>query len=237
MPDANTIQAALRALANQDAAAQAHRYFKAAEGQYGAGDLFLGIRVPVVRQQVKLFKATPLAELSILLASPFHEERLCALLILVYQFEKAQDQQQRDTIYDLYMANRVHINNWDLVDTSAPFIVGGYLIGKTRKPLYKLAKSKLLWDRRIAIMATFRFIRAKDYADALALAELLLQDKEDLIHKAVGWMLREIGNRAPAVEREFLKQHHSVMPRTMLRYAIEKFPEKERQRYLSGKVR
>lgn len=211
------------------------RFFKTGKGEYGEGDQFLGIRVPVIRQQVKLFRDIGLDETLILLRSPLHEIRLFALLMLVQKFSKGHETTRR-AIYKAYLDNTRYINNWDLVDSSASQIVGGWLRDRNRQPLYKLAKSKNLWERRIAMLATFDFIRNHEFGDALAIAELLLQAPEDLMHKAVGWMLREIGNRDIQAERAFLKRHYKNMPRTMLRYAIEKFPEKERQRYLAGTI-
>ena len=181
----------------------------------------------------KAHRDLPLPQISKLLKSPWHEERLAALLILVLQFAKA-DEPHRQRIYDLYLTNTHRINNWDLVDCSAEHIVGDHLLDKSRDPLFVLARSPLLWDRRIAIMATFHFIRRGEFATTLALAEVLRDDREDLIHKAVGWMLREVGKRDMAAEEEFLRRHCRHMPRTMLRYAIERFPEPLRQKYLAG---
>ena len=186
----------------------------------------------VIRKVAKEFKKLPLAEVECLLHSNIHEERLLALVILVGQFEKG-DEATRKSIYDLYLANTRHINNWDLVDLSAPQIVGGYLETRSRKPLDRLAKSASLWERRISILATHWFIRHGDFADTLRIAKKLIGDKEDLIHKAVGWMLREVGKRDVAVLEEFLDKHCRTMPRTMLRYAIERFPENRRQAYLN----
>jgi 3-methyladenine DNA glycosylase AlkD len=168
-----------------------------------------------------------------LLASAYHEDRLLALLLMVRLFQTGDDA-ARKAIYTAYLKNTARINNWDLVDSSAPYIVGAYLQERDRGPLHRLVKSKSLWERRIAILATFAFIKKSDFSDSLSIAEKLIADKHDLVHKAVGWMLREIGNRDGAVERAFLNTHYRVMPRTMLRYAIEKFPEAERQRYLKG---
>ncbi|MEJ2589846.1 MAG: DNA alkylation repair protein, partial [Candidatus Thiodiazotropha sp.] len=194
-----------------------------------------GIRVPVLRAQTKRFQGLPLTAIRQLLDSPLHEERLCALLLLVRQFE-AGDAPARTAIYRLYLEKSDRINNWDLVDSSAPQIVGAYLSQRKRSPLYRLAVSQSLWERRIAIMSTFHFIRQGDFDDTLALSDLLLDDPHELIHKAVGWMLREVGNRDGAREREFLKPRYRRMPRTLLRYAIEKFPERERQRYLKSRI-
>jgi len=223
----------LRALSNPELAERAQRYFKTGKGEYGEGDRFLGIRVPLLRAQLKQCGVVTLQEIQTLLNSAFHEERLFALLLLVRQYEKG-DTQAQAAIYAMYLQNLSCINNWDLVDSSASQIVGCHLAARDKKPLYKLVKSANVWERRIAIIATFYFIRDRQFSDALHLAELLLHDREDLIHKAVGWMLREIGKRDMATEQEFLRIHHQKMPRTMLRYAIEKFPEPLRKRYLSG---
>ena len=229
------IEAKLLSLADPEIAAHSQRYFKTGAGEYGAGDLFLGIRMPVLRRLVKEFKNTGPDVAETLLKSPFHEQRLFALLLMVARFQKGTAAEQ-EMIYKLYLHNTKWINNWDLVDSSAHLIVGAWLETRNRAILYKLAKSDTLWERRIAILATFYFIRLNDFEDALCLADLLLHDPEDLIHKAVGWMLREIGNRDRQVESDFLRQHYQVMPRTMLRYAIEKYPEQERQSYLKGRI-
>jgi 3-methyladenine DNA glycosylase AlkD len=233
---AKDIQARLRSLGNPKDAAFLGGFFKTGPGQYGEGDVFIGVRVPVIRKVAKEFKGLPLVQVERLLHSPIHEERLAALVILVLQADRA-DANARKAIYDLYLSNTEYINNWDLVDLSAPQIVGVYLADRSRKPLYRLAKSSWLWDRRISILATFHFIRQGDFNDSLKIAEMLLGDDQDLIHKAVGWMLREVGKRDIAALEGFLKQHCLVMPRTMLRYAIEKFPEKKRQAYLGAKAK
>lgn len=231
MVTASQIEQALQALGNPEIAAHSRRFFKTGPGEYGEGDQFLGIRVPVLRQQVKQYRGLPLAEAGLLLASPFHEVRLLALFLLVDQFQRGTEQQQAE-IYALYLANRRYVNNWDLVDSSAPYIMGMYLHGRDKQILYTLVASGDLWERRIAMIASFYFIRQGQFDDALALARLLLADREDLIHKAVGWMLREIGKRDRAAEESFLQAHCRVMPRTMLRYAIEHFSKEERQAYL-----
>lgn len=225
----------LLSLANPEGVEKLQRFFKTAEGEYGFGDKFLGIRVPVLRQVVKKFKKTPMNEIEKLLQSEYHEVRLFALYLLVLRFSKG-DLDEKTEIYQLYLAHTQYVNNWDLVDSSAHYIVGPYLGDKDRTILYELAKSTLLWERRIAMMSTFYFIKNKQFDDALQISEILLSDEEDLIHKAVGWMLREIGNRDKAVEVEFLKSRYKKMPRTMLRYAIEKFDKEERQKYLKGKI-
>ncbi len=223
----------LKSLANPELAAQAQRYFKTGPGEYGEGDRFLGIRVPVLRVQLKKYESATLEDARQLLASEFHEERLFALLLLVRKFDKGNDA-ERAAIYWLYLNNTFHINNWDLVDSSASQIVGRYLESHDRLILYKLVKSSSLWERRIAIIATFYFIKNNQFDDALKLATQLLDDEEDLIHKAVGWMLREIGKRDEEVGRNFLLACYKSMPRTMLRYAIERFPDSERKQYLLG---
>lgn len=227
------IRKALRSLADSAIAAHSQRFFKTGIGEYGEGDRFLGIRVPVIRRQVRKFRATPLGEIEKLLRSPYHEERLCALLLLVDHFDKAEEK-QRAAIYRIYLNNTAYINNWDLVDCSACRIVGPYLENKDRSTIHKLSRSKNLWDRRIAVMSTFHFIKLNQLDDFFAMATRLMQDKEDLIHKATGWMLREVGKRDPAALKRFLKQYYNEMPRTMLRYAIEQLPESQRKRYLTG---
>ena len=222
-------------LADPERAEHSARYFKTGQGEYGEGDRFLGVRVPDIRAQVKKCEAASLEEIQALLMSDFHEVRLFALLLLVRKFTKGDDQ-EKSAIYDLYLNNIHRVNNWDLVDSSASQIVGSHLESSDKKLLYKLAKSASLWERRIAIMSTFHFIRQNQFEDTLKLSEQLLQDKEDLIHRAVGWMLREIGNHNVAVEKAFLQAHYKKMPRTMLRYAIEKFPEQARRKYLSGEI-
>ncbi|CAL7959237.1 DNA alkylation repair enzyme [Gammaproteobacteria bacterium] len=207
------------------------RFFK----DRGKGDKFLGITVPEQRQLAKTHRELSDNDLKILLASPLHEERLTALLILVLQYEKADALRQKQ-IYNFYFANVTGINNWDLVDLSAPYIVGLYLLDKDKKFLHKLITAKNLWKRRIAIVTTWQFIRNNDFKETLALAEKTLLDKEDLIHKATGWMLREVGKRDFATLDNFLRKHYQNMPRTMLRYAIEKYPEKLRLAYLHSKV-
>ena len=226
----------LRRLASPSDAKFLQRYFKTAPGEYGAGDRFIGVRVPVLRRLAREFRALPLTEITALLRSPIHEERLLALLMLVNAGRRA-DETGRAAIFDLYLANLNRINNWDLVDSSAPPIVGRHLAQRSRKILFRLARSKNVWHRRVAVLAAFYFIRQGDFADALRLAERLRDDEHDLIHKAVGWMLREIGKRDAAVLGRFLDAHAARMPRTMLRYAIEKLSERARRRYLrAGKA-
>jgi 3-methyladenine DNA glycosylase AlkD len=232
---AQEISKLLSNLANPDIAEHSKRYFKTNQGEYGEGDRFLGIRVPDIRALVRKCEAASLEDIQLLLMSAFHEERLFALLLLVRKFAKG-DEKEKATVYNLYLDNIHRINNWDLVDSSASHIVGSYLETRDKEILYKLVKSSRIWDRRIAIISTFQFIRNKQFDDALKLAKQLLNDKEDLIHKAVGWMLREIGKRDAAAEKAYLQAHYKKMPRTMLRYAIERFPEQTRKRYLAGEI-
>ena len=224
----------LRNIANPERAEKSQRFFKTGKGEYSEGDQFLGIPVPVLRKHAKQYSELSLLEIHKLLKSVYHEERLCALFLLVQKYEASKH--ERSVIYKFYLANTKYINNWDLVDASAYKIVGVHLLDKNKSPLYKLAKSKDLWERRIAIISTLHFIKNQRFDDALEIIKQLLNDKEDLIHKAAGWMLREVGKQAPTVEKAFLQNHYRKMPRVMLRYAIEKFPEEERQQYLKGKM-
>lgn len=207
------------------------RFFKTGKGQYGEGDCFLGIVVPNTRRVARKHKDAPLEVIAELLQSPWHECRLCGLLMLVERFKKS-DEATRKVIYDFYLSHTDRINNWDLVDLSAPYIVGEYLADKSREDLYRLADSTLLWEQRIAVVATHALIRRGDCGDTMALAERLLGHRHDLMHKAVGWMLREAGKRDKDVLVAFLEKHAGKMPRTMLRYAIEKFPDDERKEFM-----
>jgi 3-methyladenine DNA glycosylase AlkD len=229
------IQNQLVSLSNNEEGLFLQKYFKTGPGQYGEGDFFRGIRVPVLRRLSKAHQEIALAQAELLLHSEYHEDRLLALMILVRKYDRA-DEANRTAIYKLYLSNTKFINNWDLVDSSAEHIVGAYLRERSRKPLDRLSRSRSIWERRIAILATFHFIRLGEFEETLRIAEGLLGDKEDLIHKAVGWMLREVGKRDIKKEEAFLRVHYRQMPRTMLRYAIEKFPEVKRQRYLRGTV-
>lgn len=231
----NEIRRELKRLADPKIATHSQRFFKTGPGQYGEGDRFLGIRVPKVRQVARQARDLPLDQVTQLLHSKWHEERLCAVVILSEQFKRGGPHLQQD-IFELYLDSTAGINNWDLVDVSAHLIVGPYLQDRSRQRLRKLARSEVLWERRIAMMATYHFIKQDDFADTLAIAEILLRDEHDLIHKIVGWMLREVGKRDPSVEEEFLQDHYREMPRTMLRYAIEKFDEGLRQQYLKGEI-
>jgi 3-methyladenine DNA glycosylase AlkD len=232
---AKQIHIALARLSDPHIAAHSKRFLKTGKGEYGEGDRFLGIRVSVLRLKAKEFKNTPLPEILRVLNSSFHEERLLALFILVNKFSKGLPHERRE-IYELYLKNTRYIKNWDLVDSSAGYIVGAYLADKDKQPIYRMAESINLWEHRIAIMSTFLMIKTNDFTATLTVSRLLLNDEEDLIHKAVGWMLREIGKRDLSVEEGFLKAHYKDMPRTMLRYGIEKFHEKDRKRYLLGMV-
>lgn len=228
---------ALRARADAARARQAARFFKCGPGEYGEGDVFIGVTVPDQRRIARQFSRLPLAEVDALLHSPVHEDRLTALLILVGQFTRSRDERLRRRIFALYMRRLRCIDNWDLVDSSAEAIVGGWLADKPRHRLDRLARSPRVWSRRVAMLATFHFIRRGDHRDAIRVATQLVNDPHDLIHKAVGWMLREVGKRAsePAL-LAFLDRHAAHMPRTMLRYAIERFPESKRKAYLAGRV-
>ncbi len=224
-------QTALRKLADTNVAKASHRFIKTGKGEYGEGDKFIGVRVPVIRTVAKQHRDLSIQQIISILHSPYHEERLLALIMLVNLFDKGNDA-NRAEVYKNYLANTKYINGWDLVDNSAHQIAGGYLLDKKRGKLDALSKSGMLWERRIAIIATYQFIKHDQFDDTLRIAEQLLYDKEDLMHKAVGWMLREVGNRDRKVEISFLDKHYKIMPRTMLRYAIEKFDKKLRQHYL-----
>lgn len=229
------IQKELRALASPEVAHIQQSFFKTGKGQYGEGDVFLGIKVPVLRALAKQQRDAGLDDMQTLLGSKYHEERVFALLLLMQFYQRADDA-GKQAAFDLYLGNTDRINNWDLVDVSAPHIVGRHLQDRPRKLLHRMAMAASLWERRIAIIATFHFIRLDDFADTLQIARTLLRDEHDLMHKAVGWMLREVGKRDLATEEAFLKTHYQSMPRTMLRYAIERFPEQKRKNYLYGKV-
>ncbi|MCM8812660.1 MAG: DNA alkylation repair protein [Candidatus Omnitrophica bacterium] len=225
-------RAALRTFADREKAKILQGFFKTGPGEYGEGDVFIGVKVPEIRRVARDFKEMGMDDIIALLQSAIHEERMLALLIAVGRYQNS-DAAGQARIYRFYLAHTQWINNWDLVDVTVHHIVGHYLRDKDRQPLYALARSSSLWERRIAIVATYFFIRRDEFSDTLALAELLLADREDLLHKAVGWMLREVGKRDGAALEDFLKRHASAMPRTMLRYAIEKFPETQRRAYLA----
>ena len=210
-------------------------FFKTGKGEYGEGDKFLGIKVPEIRKIAKKNNKLTFPEIQKALKSKYHEERLAALLILVDLYSSG-NQKTKEDIARFYLNNTKYINNWDLVDLTAPKILGKHLMDRDRKILTKLARSENLWEKRISIISTFEFIRAKQYSDTLKISKILLKDEHDLIHKAVGWMLREIGKRNLKTEEAFLLKHYKKMPRTMLRYAIEKFPQKKRRAYLEGRM-
>lgn len=229
------IQRKLQELGSREKAKVLQRFFKTGPGEYGEGDVFVGVKVPELRKLAKEYQKITVKEVKQLLRSAIHEERLLALFILVRKYSKG-DEAEKKRIYELYLKNTQFINSWDLVDSSAHHIIGAFLVDKSKEPLYSLAKSMNLWERRISIISTFYFIKHDKYAETLKISEILLTDEQDLIHKAVGWMLREIGKRNMPTEEKFLRKHYKRMPRTMLRYAIEKFPEDKRQRYLKGKI-
>ncbi|MBE1275069.1 DNA alkylation repair protein [Enterovibrio baiacu] len=232
MNDATTIIDTIKAQGDEALAQNAQRFFKSGPGEYGEGDQFIGVRVPVIRSCAKAHIHASLDTIGSLLDSDWHEIRLLAVILLSEQFKKAKGE-DRTTIYNFYLTQTHRINNWDLVDSSAHHIVGGYLADKDRAKIYALSESSSLWERRIAMMATFTFIRLNQFDDTYALAEKYLTDKEDLIHKVSGWMLREAGKRDVDRLRGFLDRNVSSMPRTMLRYAIEKLDNTERKHYLS----
>ncbi len=224
----------LKQLGNKEYAARLQTFFKTGKGEYGEGDVFLGIVVPQQRKIAKNYTEIFLSDLQVLLNDKIHEYRLCAILILVAKYKKSGESQRKE-IVEFYLKNTNNINNWDLVDLSAHYILGDFLSDKDKNILYDLSKSADLWEKRISIISTFAFIRNNQFKDTLAISEILLEDKHDLIHKAVGWMLREMGKRDQVVEEKFLNKHYKKMPRTMLRYAIEKFEENKRKSYLNRK--
>jgi 3-methyladenine DNA glycosylase AlkD len=226
-----TINSRLETLADEATAAILQRFFKTGPGEYGEGDRFRGIRVPVLRKLSREFRHAGIDVISTLLDSPWHEDRLLALFLLIERY-RASDETGRETLYDFYCAQTIRINNWDLVDLSAPSIVGRHLEARRRSQLYRFVESPSLWERRIAIVSTFHFIRNSDFFDTISLAERLLDDPEELLHKATGWMLREVGKRNQQTLEAFLNRYATVMPRTALRYAIERFPEEQRKEYL-----
>lgn len=233
VPTLTAIREELYALADPADAIHLQRFFKTAPGEYGAGDKFLGLRVPALRRLVREYRQLADAHALEMLASSWHEERLLALLLLVDRYHRG-DSSRRDAIHRAYLAHTRYINNWDLVDASAEHIVGPHLDARKIELLERLGRSDDIWERRIAIISTFHFIKRDDFGPTLRIARLLLRDSHDLIHKAVGWMLREVGKRDRGAEDAFLKKHYREMPRTMLRYAIERHPEKVRKQYLAG---
>jgi 3-methyladenine DNA glycosylase AlkD len=221
----------IRKLANSERAENSRRFFKTKKGQYGEGDVFLGLTVPEQRKIAKKYSELNLTDVKKLLESEIHEERLIALLILVEMYKK-----EKDKIFDFYHENIKQINNWDLVDLSADKIFGNFLFDKDKDLLFKLANSENLWEKRISIVSTFDFIRKNKFDETLKISEILLSDSHDLIHKAVGWMLREVGKRDVKILEGFLKRNYSELPRTTLRYAIEKFDEEKRKKWLRGEI-
>jgi 3-methyladenine DNA glycosylase AlkD len=221
----------LAEIADPDKAQVLSRFFKTGKGQYGEGDCFLGVTVPAQRRISEKYKGLSFSNIKKLLSSTIHEHRLIALLILIIQYRKGSPEGKK-RICDFYLDNRARVNNWDLVDLSAHNILGDYLLDRDRSVLYQLAASGNVWDRRMAIISTFAFIRKNQFEDTFNIVRLLLRDKHDLIHKAAGWMLREIGKKNQAAEEEFLLKYFKDMPRTMLRYAIERFDEEKRRFYL-----
>jgi 3-methyladenine DNA glycosylase AlkD len=236
MPGLDSLVAELDGLADPERAAGVARYFKTGPGEYAEGDRFLGIRVPDLRRVARRHRDVPLEEVERLLESPWHEHRLVALLILTLRYQRA-DEPERERIVGLYLARRAAANNWDLVDLSAPALLGLHLLHRPRHLLYQLAAAESVWDRRIAVLSTLAFIRRGDFADTLSLAERLLGDPHHLIHKAVGWMLREVGARDEATLVRFLTRHAPRMPRTMLRYAVERLPATQRVALLAARER
>jgi 3-methyladenine DNA glycosylase AlkD len=235
VPTLAMLRAELYALADPADAIHLQRFFKTAPGEYGAGDKFLGLRVPALRKLVRDYRQLNDADALEMLASSWHEERLLALMLLVDGYDRG-DESRRERIHRAYLEHTRYINNWDLVDASAEHIVGPHLEAREIALLERLARSDDIWERRIAIISTFHFIKRNEFAPTLKIARLLLEDSHDLIHKAVGWMLREVGKRDRGVEDAFLRKHYQKMPRTMLRYAIERHPETLRKRYLAGTV-
>jgi 3-methyladenine DNA glycosylase AlkD len=229
----NNLKRDIKQLADPKQAILLQRFFKTGKGEYGEGDIFLGIKVPVQRSVAKKYKDLSLADIQQLLNSKIHEYRLIALLILMQKYDTAEEDVKKQ-IFEMYLMNTQNINNWDLIDLSAPNIVGNYLLDKDRSILYKLAKSKSIWDKRISMLATFEFIANGQVKDTLAIAEILVNDKHDLIQKAVGWMLRELGKRvSQGKEEKFLRKYYKTMPRIMLRYSIERFDDKKKEFYMN----
>src|SRR3989338_5951779 len=233
-PDLRSLREELERLTDNKKASFLQRFFKTGKGEYGEGDIFIGLTVPQSRILAVKYKDLSFLEILELLKSKIHEERLIALLILVYRFQKYPEEQRR--IYEFYLKNLKFVNNWDLVDLSSHKIVGEYLQDKPKDILFKLARSKNLWEKRISLISTFAFIREGELDTSLELAEIFVNDKHDLIQKALGWMLREIGKKDLAAEEKFLRKHYRQMGRTALRYAIEKLPEEKRLKYLHGEI-
>ena len=226
----------IRALADKERAVNSKKFFKTGKGEYGYGDIFLGVRTPQIRSIAKKNISISTTEMKTLIKSKYHEERLLGLIILANKYSKDKDEKVRNQLYKIYVSSFKYVNNWDLVDVTCPHVIGKHLMDKERSILYSWARSEDLWTKRIAIVSTHWFIRKNDLDDTFKIAEILLNDEHDLIHKAVGWMLREAGKRDLEKEEIFLKKHYKNMPRTMLRYSIEKFPEPKRQKYLKGTI-
>jgi 3-methyladenine DNA glycosylase AlkD len=233
MPFQKQVKTELKKLSDPEHATKLQGFFKTGEGEYGEGDIFIGVRVPDQRRIAKKYKNIPLTDVLGLIQSGIHEHRLTALFILTEQFNKGDEEAKR-RIVDLYLGNTAHVNNWDLVDSSAHKILGEWLVNKPRDTLYAMVESENIWERRISIISTFAFIRRGDLGDALALARALIDDGHDLIHKASGWVLREVGKKDQSALERFLLKHYEAMPRTMLRYSIERLPE-ERKRFFMGR--
>ncbi len=233
--DSKSIQKELTKFANKEKAKILQGFFKTGKGEYGEGDIFLGITVPTQRKIAQKYTSLSLNEIKKLLTSKIHEERLTALIILTYKYEKTKKNIEKKEIYDFYLSNTKYINNWDLVDVTTPKIIGNYLLEhkQSRKILYTLANSKNLWEKRISILATFTFIKNNDFVDTIKISEMFLSEEHDLMHKATGWMLREVGKKNEKELTNFLDKHKKKMPRTMLRYSIEKLEEKKRKYYLN----
>ncbi len=225
----------LKQIANPEKATILQKFFKTGKGEYGEGDIFLGVTVLEQRKIAKRYVDLDLKDIKELLSNKVHEYRLTGFLILIYKFEKA-DEKEKKGIVDFYLKNIKSANNWDLIDCVADKILGSYLINKDKEILYELAKTDNLWKKRIAIISTFEFIKNNQFEDTLKISEILLNDEHDLIHKAVGWMLREVGKRDIEIEEAFLKKYYKTMPRTMLRYAIEKFDGKKKEFYMNRKI-
>jgi 3-methyladenine DNA glycosylase AlkD len=230
------LQLSLRKKARSEKISIYQNFFKTGKGEYGEGDIFIGVTVPDTREVAQHFVSIPLPELIPILSSKIHEDRMCGLLVLVYKFQSSHSEKDKKEVVDFYIKHHLAGNNWDLIDCVADKILGPWLMDKDKALLYKYANSDNLWERRIAIVSTFHFIKNNSFDDTLKISEILLKDKHDLIHKACGWMLREVGKRNKSVLVAFLKKHYHSMPRTMLRYAIERFPERERKAYLNGTV-
>ncbi len=230
------LQKAFRKFKNDKDPLHAQRFFKTGKGEYGEGDIFLGIRVPVIRKFAKDNDTISLSETKVFIKSKFHEERLLGLVLLVNKYAKAKTDSEQEKLYQVYLKHFKYINNWDLVDVTCPHIVGKHLMDKDRSILYEWAESDHLWTKRIAIITNWWFIRKGDLRDVFKIAKTLLHDEHDLIHKAVGWMLREAGKKDMKKTEAFMTKYYQQMPRTMLRYAIERYPEAKRQRYLKGRI-